>query len=375
MDAILRYLSETNLLGMSLLDWHLLLGLSAGIAAGLIALKAALVKLLRDPGPSAGKTGLVVIVAMVHSTRPFFLAVMAVFVTEHFLALPPSPRVFFRYLGLIGMLYQAGHWVLALAGTFLRHQAEKKADRRAITFAAMPGIRVVLACIVWTLLGLVALDQIGVEVTALLTGLGIGGIAIALAIQKALGDLLAYVSIVADEPFRPGDELSIDDIRGIVQSVGLRSTRLISITGEQIVLPNSDVLAARIRNFGRMELRRAVLAFGVEYQTPSEKLEAIPQIVREIIEPMEGVRLDRVHFKSYGPYSLNFEAVYAVMSPELGRFMNVQQQVNLELLRRFTERDIRFAFPTQTLIMTGTGAGETVTAVPRPPDAAGAARA
>jgi len=176
---------------------------------------------------------------------------------------------------------------------------------------------------------LLALDTLGIDITALVAGLGVGGIAVALAVQKVLGDLFASLSIVLDKPFAVGDFLIIDQHMGSVEYVGLKTTRLRSLSGEQLVFSNSDLLGSRIRNYGRMYERRVVFNIGVTYQTPRDKLVMIPQILRAAIEAQKRTRFDRAHFKEFGDFALNFESVYYVVGPDYNTYMDIQQAINL----------------------------------------------
>lgn len=203
----------------------------------------------------------------------------------------------------------------------------------------------------WTVVLLLALDNLGVEVSALIAGLGIGGVAVALALQNVLGDLFASLSIVLDKPFVIGDFIIVDNYLGTIEHVGLKTTRVRSLSGEQLIFANSDLLKSRIRNYKRMVERRIVFTLGVTYQTPYEKLKKIPQIIKEVLEKQENARLDRAHFKEYGDFSLNYEIVYYVQSPDYYLYMDIQQAVNLEIYRRFQEEGIEFAYPTQTLFL------------------------
>ncbi|MEQ8215048.1 MAG: mechanosensitive ion channel family protein, partial [Smithellaceae bacterium] len=198
---------------------------------------------------------------------------------------------------------------------------------------------------------LLILDNLGFNITSLVAGLGIGGVAVALAVQNILGDLFASLSIVIDKPFVVGDFIVIDQLRGTVEHVGLKTTRLRSLSGEQLIFSNNDLLKSRIQNFKRMTERRVVFGFGVTYQTPQDKLPLINGIVREIIEKQEHVNFDRVHFKEFGNSALNFEVVYIVKDQDYNLYMNIQQAINLEMFRRFQEEKIEFAYPTQTLFV------------------------
>ena len=195
------------------------------------------------------------------------------------------------------------------------------------------------------------LDNLGIDVTALVAGLGIGGIAVALAAQNVLGDLFASLSIAFDKPFLVGDFLILDDYLGSVEHIGIKSTRLRSLSGEQIIMSNNDLLKSRVRNYGRMVERRVVLAHGVTYDTPIGRLEEIPDIVRSAIERQADTRFDRSHFARHGASSLDFESVYYVLSADYNRFMDIQQAINLEIHRRFSELGIEFAIPTQRLYL------------------------
>jgi small-conductance mechanosensitive channel len=221
---------------------------------------------------------------------------------------------------------------------------------------------VVLAArtVVFSIALLVVLQSVfGVNITALVAGLGVGGIAIALAVQSILGDLFASLTIILDKPFVVGDFVIVGDMLGTVEQIGLKTTRLRSLSGEQLIVGNSDLLSSRIRNFKRMQERRIVFQFGVTYDTPAELLEGIPEIVRGIVGGLEGTRLDRVHFKQYGDFALIFEVVYYVESPEYNVYMDRQQSINLQLKRRFEAEGIAFAYPTQTLYVTQVGGATT----------------
>ena len=184
-----------------------------------------------------------------------------------------------------------------------------------------------------------------------MAGLGVGGIAVALAVQNILGDLFASLSIVIDKPFVIGDFIVVGEFMGTVEHVGLKTTRVRSLGGEQLVFANSDLLASRVRNYKRMNERRILFQFGVLYQTTAEQLEAIPQRVREVIETLEEVRFDRAHFFRFGESSYDFEVVYWMQNPDYARYMDAQQQINLGLVRAFKDMGVEFAYPTRTLYL------------------------
>jgi small-conductance mechanosensitive channel len=214
--------------------------------------------------------------------------------------------------------------------------------------------------VLWAVVLLLVLDNLGVDVTALVAGLGVGGIAVALAVQNILGDLFASLSIVLDKPFTIGDFLIIDDYLGSVEHIGLKTTRMRSLSGEQLVFSNTDLLKSRIKNYGRMFERRVIFDIGVTYQTPREKLQMIPDIIRSAIEAQEPVRFDRSHFRAYGDFSLSFETVYYVLKPDYNLYMDIQQAINLHIHARFEAEGIEFAYPTQTLFVEKSGARQQV---------------
>jgi small-conductance mechanosensitive channel len=196
---------------------------------------------------------------------------------------------------------------------------------------------------------LLILQNLGVQITAILAGVSISGIAIALAVQNVLGDLLGSLSIILDKPFVIGDFIVVGEFSGTVEHVGLKSTHIRSVSGEQLVFSNSDLLSSRIRNYKRMQERRAVFTVGVTYDTPAETLEAIPDMIKSIVEGQEQTRFDRCHFKSFGASSLDIETVFHMTVPDYDAFMDAQQAINIELFRLFEREGIEFAFPTQTL--------------------------
>jgi small-conductance mechanosensitive channel len=197
-----------------------------------------------------------------------------------------------------------------------------------------------------------------VNITTLIAGLGVGGIAVALAVQSILSDLFASLSILLDKPFAVGHFIVVDSIAGTVAHVGLKTTRVRSLSGEEIVLSNTDLLKSRIHNYKRLFERRVLFGFGVTYNTGYDALAAIPSVVREIVQSIPKTRFDRAHFKDYGDSSLNFEVVYFVLDSDYNVYMDVQQAINLEIYRRFEQARIEFAFPTRTLYVSTSGLTE-----------------
>ncbi len=212
------------------------------------------------------------------------------------------------------------------------------------------GIILIVNIVVW-ILGIVFLiNNLGYDITSVITGLGIGGIAIALAAQTILGDLFNYFVIFFDKPFELGDFIIVDDKMGIVEYIGVKSTRLRTLSGEQLICSNTNLTNARVHNYKRMEKRRVVFSIGVIYETGSDKIEKIPGIIKQIIQSQSSTQFDRAHFSGFGDFSLNFEAVYYILSADYNIYMDTQQEIYFSILKMFRREGIEFAYPTQTLI-------------------------
>jgi len=195
------------------------------------------------------------------------------------------------------------------------------------------------------------LTNLGIEITPLIASLGVGGIAIAIALQSVLSDLFSAFAIYFDKPFKEGDFIIVGNDMGTVQRIGIKTTRIKSLQGQELIVSNSELTSTRVNNYQRMEERRIVFNFGVEYSTSLSKLKKINKIVEKIFKEVNGARLDRVHFHQFGDFSLNYEVVYYVKSPEYAKYMDVQQEINFKLKEYFEKERIVFAFPTQTLFV------------------------
>lgn len=280
-----------------------------------------------------------------------FFTLIALSLASQALVLPPQLSKMMAVLPCLALLFQLGLWVSPLLSHVLDGMVARQTgtnDNSTLRMMLGP-LRFVGLLVAWSLLLLVALANVGVNVTALVAGLGVGGIAVALAVQNVLGDIFAAFSIVIDKPFELGDFIVVGEFMGSVEHIGLKTTRLRSLGGEQIIFSNTDLLASRIRNYKRMEERRIVFQFGLLYQTSPELLKQVVDIVKEIIVAQPLAKMDRVHFSAFGASSLDFEAVYYVASPEYNDYMDTQQAINLAMLSRFKALGIAFAYPTQTL--------------------------
>ena len=227
----------------------------------------------------------------------------------------------------------------------------KKQERGEEKARQLRGMTVLINVFVWVIGIIFLMDNLGFNISAVVAGLGIGGIAIALAAQAILGDLFSYFVIFLDRPFEVGDFIVVADKVGTVEYTGIKTTRVRALSGEQLVFSNTDLTNSRIHNFKKMMERRVVFKLGVIYQTTAAQLEEIPKIIRQIIESHKDVRFDRGHFATYGDFSLNFEFVYFVLGADYVKYMDTQQSINLKIYADFEKRGIEFAYPTQTVFV------------------------
>jgi small-conductance mechanosensitive channel len=288
---------------------------------------------------------------LVGRTRGLFILLVALWAGTRALALSPPVQELLRAALVLGFLFQVGFWATALIRHALERYRIKQLEIDPGNATALGALNVLAQALLWTVILLTALANVGVDITAFVASLGLGGIAIALALQNVLGDLFASLSIVLDKPFVIGDFVVVGEFQGSIEHVGLKTTRLRSLEGEQLVFSNSDLLGSRLRNSGRMEQRRATFRRGVTYGTPTDTLRRIPTMVRQAVESRDNTRFDRCHFAEMGPYSLDFVTVYTMLVPDYASYMDTQQEINLTLYQAFAEEGIDLAFPTQTVLM------------------------
>jgi len=223
--------------------------------------------------------------------------------------------------------------------------------KNAVLERSLKGILNVIKLAIWGLAVILLLDNLGFKVSAVIAGLGIGGVAVALAAQAILGDLFSYFAIVFDRPFEIGDFIIIGEYLGTIEYIGVKTTRIRSLGGEQLIFSNADLTNSRVRNYKRMKKRRVVFKLGVTYQTTLEQLKLIPGIIEKAIKSVKDTAFDRAHFRSYGDFSLVFEIVYYVLSADYNKYMNIQQEINFIVKKEFEAKKIEFAYPTQTVFL------------------------
>ena len=327
------------------------LGIAAAVFVVLLALRELVVRRLgkRAERTASGLDDLVVNLG--RRTQILVIVIAALYVGSLYLSLPFRQERALRGLTAVAVFLQLALWSSVAIDFWIARQ-RRKMDHDATSVALAGVLRFVAKLTLWALLLMMALDNLGVNVTAMVTGLGIGGVAVALALQNVLGDLLASLSIVLDKPFVIGDAITVDTLTGTVESIGLKTTRLRAVSGEQIIFANSDLLKSRVHNWKRMAERRVVLTFGVPYETPPDALARIPALVRASVEATDLTRFDRAHFKGLGASSLDFEAVYSILAPDYNAYMDRQQAINLGLLRAFEREGLAFASGAQTVVLT-----------------------
>jgi small-conductance mechanosensitive channel len=286
-----------------------------------------------------------VIAVLVDRTSKLFLFTVALTLAFTQLDFPSYIERVVKIAIVLTFWFQVGLWGMAGVRFAVSKRGQREGGLDPSLASSIDIILFVSGLAIWAMAFLLALDNLGIQIKPLLAGLGIGGIAVALAVQTVLGDLLASMSIALDKPFTIGDALKVDDIDGTVEHIGVKSTRLRSVTGEQIIISNTDILKSRLRNNTRLRERRANFHLNVAYGTPSEKLRAIPGIVREIVTAQPHTRFDRCHFMSYGEWALRFEVVYLVTVADYGVYADTLQTVNLAILERFEQMEVEFAFP------------------------------
>lgn len=262
---------------------------------------------------------------------------------------------YFKFVFVVGIFWQLFIWVNAAINIYSHQKLRHSLENDPTSSTAINLFSLIWKFFAFVLIFLIMLDQLGFNITTLLAGLGVGGIAIALAVQNILGDLFASLTIVFDKPFKVGDSIQVDNLIGTVEKVGLKTTRIRSVTGEQIVMSNADILKVRLQNFDGIIERRVFFKLGVEYGTPHDKMRLIPALIEKAIMSQAKTRLDRVHFREYAESSLNFEVSYYIAESELRKSCDIQQDVNLAILKSFEENKINFAYPSRTIYLQNQG--------------------
>ncbi len=287
---------------------------------------------------------------LLREIRPFFFPVMAIYIATRRLDLSPITTRYLTIICMAVLVIQIVKIASELIVFFItRNRTDDTTD--VATRNANRNIIMLIRFALWSAGALFILDNAGFNVATFIAGLGIGGVAIALASQAILGDTFSSFAISLDKPFEPGDYVVVDNFQGTIEVIGLKTTRIRSHTGELVIFSNSDLSKSRIKNYKRMQHRRISTKLGVTYDTSSLDLRRIPDLILNIVNSVEHARMDKVHFASYGDSALIFELTYFVPTQAVVDFMDVQQEINFRIHEEFGKAGINFAFPSQTLYL------------------------
>jgi small-conductance mechanosensitive channel len=344
----MRWLQTTSFLGNTLWQWATALGIALAVFLTLLLVRHLIVGRLGRRAESRAGGVDDIAVDLARRTRALLILIPAVWLGSLELQVGPAVSRVLRGAAEVAVFLQLALWASLAIDLWVARAQRRRLAGDTSSLALVGVLRFVAKLTLWLILLLAALDNLGVNVTSLVTGLGIGGLAVALALQNVLSDLLASLAIVFDKPFVIGDSISVNELSGTVESIGLKTTRLRGTGGEQIILANGELLKSRIHNWKRMSERRVVLAFGVPRETAADAVAGIPERLRAIVEELPQVRFERAHFKGFGfkesgETSLDFEAVYWIETPDYKLFMDRQQAVNLAVLKTLQEEGIGLA--------------------------------
>ncbi len=342
---------EMTYFGNSVANWAIAFGLAFVSYCGFVFVRWLVLKQLRAFAQKTDNKIDDLVADLLGELRHFLMIIFALYLGSTALTLQPKQVKYIEIATILSFLLQGGFWGNRIINFFIGNYLQKR-GKNGIENKSVPAIlSFVSRMTLWSFIFLLILDNLGINITTLLAGLGIGGIAVALALQNILEDLFASLSIFLDKPFEVGDFITVGEFLGTVEHIGLKSTRIRSLSGEENIFSNTDLLKSRIRNYKRMSERRVAFALGVTYQTSFEQLKNIPTFLRQIITNQPGTRFDRAHFKEYGESALMFEVVYYVLSPDYNLFMDIQEKINLEIFQCFEREQIEFAYPTRTVIL------------------------
>ncbi len=340
------FLTDYGFYGNSLQDYIVFLGLFLGLLLVFRFFKFVVVirlkKIVKNEAESLA-------VNVIDTFGWGFFAVLSLLISLRTLTLPSlvSDSVF--YLFLVFFVFYAVKAVNKAVTFFNKKVIRQKQEEGDTDVAVINLLTRIVKGVMWLLAILFLLSNFGVEITPLIAGLGVGGLAVAIALQGVLSDMFASFSIYFDKPFSVGDFIIVGSDMGVVQDIGIKSTRLKTLQGQELIISNQELTSTRVNNFKKLDKRRIVFHFGVEYSTPVDKVKKIPGMVKKIVDKVKLAEFDRAHFQSFGDFSLDFEVVYYVGVSDYAKYMDTQQEINVKLMEAFEKEGIVFAFPTQTL--------------------------
>lgn len=341
---------EQVFLGNTLKAW-LLAALVFAATFLIVPVLRSRIRARRERWRDAQNPALELLARLTGATSQLVVLSLALFLAEKLLVLPPQLDRVFDVIIIFGVAIQLALWAVAALRFAVERHYERAGEEAAASAAAVGVLMFVGQLLIWALFALLALDNLGVNITALIAGMGVGGIAIALAVQTILGDLFGSISIALDKPFVVGDALQIDNIEGKVEHIGIKSTRLRSVTGEQIILSNADILKSRVRNMGRAQEKRVLFRLYVAYENAPEAVEQVRHLVKQVVEATPGTRFVQCPLVSLGQSAMEFEPLYFVAVRRDISHASAVDQVNRGIAREFAARGIRFGFPAQRLIV------------------------
>lgn len=346
MNEFLRY----TILSNTIQEWAISFGIIAGCIVFAKLIQRIIIVRIRKFAERTRSTFDDFIISVLQRSAMPYLVILSVYLGLNYLWLDPRIKRILHVAILFVSVFFIVRTITDLIAYFFTRYAEKGNNAEAQVKQAR-GILIIINIVIW-LIGIVFLiDNLGYNITTIITGLGIGGIAIALAAQTVLGDLFSYFVIFFDKPFETGDFIIIGDKMGTVEYIGIKTTRLRALGGEQLIVSNTDLTNSRVQNYKRMEKRRIVASIGVIYETSAEKLRKIPGIIQHIITSHPDTQFDRAHFTEFGDFSLNFEVVYYILSADYNLYMDRQQSIGLAIFEAFQKEEIEFAYPTQKLLL------------------------
>lgn len=333
---------DTIILNNSLQSWGLALLIAA---AAIIAFPFIRSLIVRRVGAFASTTETDwdnFIGDLLQRTRGWFLLITGLYLGSLVLDISPEIALYVDQVMVVAFFVQVGLWGNGAIRFWVTDYRRERLEEDAGRVTAVAALGFIGTLVVWVIVLLLVLDNMGVQITSLIAGLGISGIAVALAAQNILGDLFASLSIILDKPFVIGDFIVVGEFTGTVENIGLRTTRIRSPSGEQIIFSNTDLVKSRLRNYNQMRDRRIAFGFGVSQQTAVEKLAMLPELIEEIVSVQEQTRFERAHFKEVAGATLRFEVVYYMLTPNYETYMDTQQAINLALVGRLGEEGIQF---------------------------------
>ncbi len=288
-----------------------------------------------------------IIARTIARTGKFFRVMAAIELVNGYANAPAPLARTIDVLFTIAVVLQVAVWLREIILGFIERRASDSGGEHETLQSAMVLIRLLVSFAVFAIAAIVILDNLGVNVTGLIAGLGVGGIAIGLAAQGIFSDLFAAISIIFDRPFKRGDTITYDTTTARVERIGMKSTRLRALTGEEKIISNSKLLEKEITNNTLSVYRRVVFLISLVYRTPTETAARVPDILREIVE-REGAEFIRGGFHSFAPSSLDFQLVFDVQSEDVDEMFTARHAIGLGIAKRFAEEGIEFAYPTQT---------------------------